>query len=73
MIGATGATLSGSQSQNYLIVWVTKSADKLNALVKKAFPSASTSSHDGATIYSNGAQAVAVLAPTSSSALRAPR
>ncbi len=63
MIGANGATLSGSQSQNYLIVWVTKSADKLNALVKKAFPSASTSSHDGATLYSNGTATAAVSGP----------
>jgi hypothetical protein len=64
MVGATGATLSGSQSQNYLVVWVTKNAGKLSTLVKKAFPGASSSSHGGATVYSGAGATAAVDGPT---------
>ncbi len=60
MIGANGATLSGSQSNNYLIVWVTKDSSKLADLMKKVFPSGHSTSHDGAKVYSNGGPAAAV-------------
>ncbi len=60
MIGANGATLSGSQSSNYLIVWVTKDSSKLADLMKKVFPSGQSTSHDGAKVYSNGGPAAAV-------------
>jgi hypothetical protein len=60
MIGSTGTTLSGSQSQNYLIVWVTKDAGKLSSLVKKGFPGGSTGSHGGAKLYGSGGAAAAI-------------
>ena len=60
MIGANGGTLTGSQTSNYLIVWVTKDSSKLADLIKKVYPSAQSTSHDGAKVYSNGGPAAAV-------------
>ncbi len=60
MLGANSASLAGNTNQDYLIVWVTKDASKLSALVKKLFPGASSGSHDGATLYTRGSAAVAV-------------
>lgn len=60
MVGANGATLTGTQSNNYLIVWVTKDSAKLADLMKKVYPSAQSTSHDGAKVYSNGGPAAAV-------------
>jgi hypothetical protein len=64
MIGANGATLTGTQSNNYLIVWVTKDSSKLADLIKKAFPTAQSTSHAGAKVYSNGGPAAAVADAT---------
>jgi Protein of unknown function (DUF3352) len=59
--GATSSTLSGSASKHFLIVWITKDAGKLGALVKKIPHIHSTGSHAGATIYqSGGSTALAV-------------
>jgi hypothetical protein len=60
MVGANGAALTGAQSNNYLIVWVTKDSAKLADLMKKVYPSAQSTSHDGAKVYSNGGPAAAV-------------
>jgi Protein of unknown function (DUF3352) len=60
MVGANGATLTGAQSNNYLIVWVTKDSSKLAGLMKKVYPSAQSTSHDGAKVYSSGGPAAAV-------------
>jgi hypothetical protein len=60
MIGTGGTTLTASQTNNYLVVWVTKDSSKLAALVKKAFPSAQSTSHDGAKVYASAGAAAAV-------------
>jgi hypothetical protein len=51
MVGGTAATLSGPTSSQYLLVWVTKDASRLAALVKKLPGFHSVGSHDGATLY----------------------
>ncbi len=54
MFGAGSSTLSGSASSNVLAVWVTNSAAKLAALIKKIPGLSSVGSHDGATLYGLG-------------------
>lgn len=53
MIGAPQSSISGASSNNFLIVWVTKDAGKLSALVKKLGVH-SVGTHDGATLYQSG-------------------
>jgi hypothetical protein len=64
-IGAAGATLSGGASSQFLLVWVTKDATKLSALLKKLPGLHRSGSHAGATLYTAGrATALAVSGPT---------
>jgi len=54
VVGATGQSLSGASSSAYLVVWVTKDASKLTALLKKLPGVKAAGSHDGATLYQTG-------------------
>lgn len=56
-LGTTSTTLSGTASSQVLVVWVTKDASKLNALVKKLPNLHTTGSHAGATLYNTGSSA----------------
>jgi hypothetical protein len=54
---------AGSARAQFLVAWVTKSADKLKSLLGKLHLS-SSGSHDGATVYQAGAAAVAASGAT---------
>jgi hypothetical protein len=57
MFGAASSTLSGSARNNILAVWVTNSAAKLAALIKKIPGLSPGPSHSGATLYGLGSTA----------------
>jgi hypothetical protein len=58
MFGLTNSGISTSSgSSGVLVVWVTKDAGELNALLKKLGGFHSAGSHDGATLYSAGGSA----------------
>ena len=62
--GLAGDGLAGARNQ-FLVAWITKDSATLSSLVKKIFhgaPSAGT--HDGATLYQLGSEAVAINGPT---------
>ena len=61
-LAVTGSSVSTHLTTNALVVWVTKDADKLKSLVKKAVPGLhQTGTHDGATLYrGNGSAALAI-------------
>ncbi|MGZ4350498.1 MAG: DUF3352 domain-containing protein [Solirubrobacteraceae bacterium] len=61
VVSASGFT--GSGDSQFLVVWVTKSADKLKSLLGKLHLSTS-GSHDGATLYRAGSGALATAGPT---------
>jgi hypothetical protein len=58
-----GASLGDFQN-TFLIVWVTKSADKLSSLVGKLKGLSPAGSHDGAKLYSSSGAALAISGPT---------
>ena len=58
--GASGATLSGAASSQFLIAWVTKSASKLSALVTSLKGLQSAGTHDGAKLYRASSAALAI-------------
>jgi hypothetical protein len=61
MFGLTDMGFSTSAgSTDFLLVWVTKDAGKLSALLKKLGGFRSAGSHDGATLYQAGGAAFAV-------------
>jgi hypothetical protein len=57
MFGAGSSTLSGSARSNVLAVWVTNSAAKLSALLKKIPGLSPVGTHAGATLYRLGSTA----------------
>jgi hypothetical protein len=57
LLAASGNVLSSGTGQGFLIVWVTKDAGKLAALVKKIPGDRQTGTRDGASIYSAGGSA----------------
>jgi hypothetical protein len=64
-VGAAGATPAGTASSQYLLVWVTKDAARLSALLKKLPGLHQSGSHAGATLYTAGrSTALAVSGPT---------
>ncbi|MDQ6745462.1 MAG: DUF3352 domain-containing protein [Actinomycetota bacterium] len=64
VLAAGGATLSGAAGNEFLLVWMTKDQNKLNALLKKLLPSARSGSLDGASLYTSGSYALAVSGST---------
>jgi Protein of unknown function (DUF3352) len=73
VLAAGAPTLSGSAAGNFVVVWVTKDAGKLKALIKKLPGVHAAGSRDGATFYQSGGAttlaidgATAVLAPSAS-------
>lgn len=77
-VGATTQTLSGTASRQFLVVWVTKDATKLQSLAKKLGALHPAGSRDGATLYSTGGSATLALdgatllfAPTSAAVVAA--
>jgi hypothetical protein len=58
-----GGSATGTGTPQFLVAWVTKSADKLKSLLGKLHLSPS-GSHDGATLYRVGTAAVATSGPT---------
>ncbi len=61
MFGLTDLELSASSANSaFLVVWVTKDAGKLSALLKKLGGLRSAGSHDGATLYEAGGATFAV-------------
>lgn len=64
-VGAIGTQgLTGSQIPPFLVVWVTKSATKLTALLGKLQGLRSAGTHDGPKLYAGGGVAVAAAGPT---------
>jgi hypothetical protein len=64
-VGAIGTQgLTGSQAPPFLVVWVTKSATKLTALLGKLRGLRSTGTHDGAKLYAGGGAAAAAAGST---------
>jgi hypothetical protein len=63
MLGDIEPTLSSSSGQNFLAVWVTRSAAKLTALLKKLHFNA-VGSHAGATLYQEGSTMFGVAGST---------
>jgi hypothetical protein len=61
--GDASPSLQGFQN-DFLIVWVTKDASKLQALLKKLRGLQSAGKRDGATLYSTSGAAFAVTGPT---------
>ncbi|MDQ6607591.1 MAG: hypothetical protein M3Z06_13725 [Actinomycetota bacterium] len=62
MFGAASSTLSGSARNNVMVVWVTKDATKLAALIKKIPGLSPGGTHDGATLYGLGSTAALAVA-----------
>jgi hypothetical protein len=61
IFGLAGPAISAGSSNEFLVVWVTKDAGKLHALIKRLPGLQSTGSRDGATLYSStGPSAFAV-------------
>jgi hypothetical protein len=59
-IGTPGPTLSGSAASQFLIVWVTKHAGKLSALIANLHGLQSAGTHDGAKLYQASGAAIAI-------------
>jgi hypothetical protein len=65
VVGAIGTQgLTGSQVPPFLVVWVTKSATKLTALLGKLRGLQSAGTHDGAKLYVGAGAAAAAAGPT---------
>lgn len=65
VIGLAGDGLAGGARNQFLVAWITKDSQTLSSLVAKIFhgaPSAGT--HDGATLYQLGSEALAIKGPT---------
>ena len=65
MFGSTGGPIRAF-GQHFIVAWVTRSAQRLDALLRKIHSLKRTGSHDGATLYDAAAApgALAVNGPT---------
>jgi Protein of unknown function (DUF3352) len=63
--GIAGDGLAGRARNQFLVAWITKDSATLSSLVKKIFHSApSAGTHNGATLYQLGSEALAIKGPT---------